>query len=195
LIICAASGVAVAPAAADPNKQVAHRAYAEGKKLYDVGEYQQALDAFKRAYLAYEDPSFLFNMAQCYRLVGDKQEATRAYKSYLRNFPQAKNRGDVKKIVADLEESLAKEREAAEAQARAADSPPQGTLAPEHVAAEASPAPTVEITQTPPPPKKSRAWIAGPVVGVIVAGVAVGLAVGLTVGRPAETTLTTVHAP
>jgi tetratricopeptide (TPR) repeat protein len=184
------------PAAADPsNKQVAHRAYLEGKKLYDVGEYQKALDAFKRAYLAYEDPSFLFNMAQCYRLVGDKQEASRAYKSYLRNFPQARNREEVKKIVIELEESLAKEREAAEAQARAANSPPQGTIEPA-----ASPEPaasaSVELTKAPPPPaKKSRAWIAGPVVGAIVAGVAVGLAVGLTVGRPAETTLTTVHAP
>lgn len=200
LTVVAPAGVATA--APDSGKAIAQRAYAEGKRLYDVGEYAKALAEFKRAYLNYEEPSFLFNMAQCHRALGDKPEAIRAYRSYLRNSPEAANAADVRRIVAELEAAVARERSAAEASARAAAGPPPGTLSPpthepaRTVAAPTS-APAVTLTAAPTaPPKRGRkTWWVWPVVGVVVAGVAVGVAVGVTQSRSTESSLNAVHFP
>jgi tetratricopeptide (TPR) repeat protein len=204
-IACLLVALAASTARAESGKAVAHRAYAEGKRLYDVGDYAKALEQFKLAYLNYEDPSFLFNMAQCHRALGDKQEAIRAYKSYLRNSPDAANAGDVRRIVAELESAVAQERAAAEASSRAANAPPPGTLPPPHETAPAAapsspvvtatPAAQVETSAPPPAKAKRKTWWIWPVVGVVVAGAAVGLAVGLTAKSTTESSLNTVHFP
>src|SRR5258708_6720836 len=49
----------------DPGK--AHAAYRSGTQHYDLGEYREALEAFKEAYRNHEDPTFIFNLAQSYR--------------------------------------------------------------------------------------------------------------------------------
>ncbi len=59
--MCVLAGAAYAD-----NKEAAKEAYSEGKRQYDLGEYDAALAAFKKAYLNYEEPVFLFNIAQCY---------------------------------------------------------------------------------------------------------------------------------
>ena len=41
--------------------------YREASAQYDLGNYEDASKLFKKAYLLREDPSFLFNMAQCER--------------------------------------------------------------------------------------------------------------------------------
>ncbi len=201
ILLLALAALAWRPAHAESDKQVAQRAYAEGKRLYDVGEYPRALAAFKRAYLAYEEPSLLFNMAQCYRLIGDKHEAIQSYKSYLRNLPEARNREEVKRIIADLETALAQEREAAAAQAKAMARPPQGTMTPEHTT-QPEPAPatapaalTLTRTADAPAPKRKRYWWAWTVGGVLIAGAAVGVAVGVTQGRASEPSLNKVQFP
>ncbi len=159
-----------AVADATDSKAIARAAYQEGTKLFEVGEYQSALAAFKRAYLAYDEPAFLFNIGQCHRLLGDKAEAVRSYRQYLRKVPDSPNRGELEKIVADLEEALEKERAAAEpasAQPAAVSSP---------VPAPASPAPARPADK----PLYKKWWLWTIVGGVVVAGVAVGLGVGLT---------------
>jgi len=75
-LVCALAGVAFAD-----NKEAAKEAYTEGKRQYDLGEYDAALAAFKKAYLNYEEPVFLFNIAQCYRAIGDKPAAARTYRA------------------------------------------------------------------------------------------------------------------
>src|SRR4051812_22084358 len=102
------------------NKDAARRAYAEGRRRYDLNEFAPALEAFKRAYLNYEDPAFLFNIAQCHRQLGKKEEAIGFYRSYLRNKPDASNRDDVKATLAKLESEVAEENERLAA-ARAAE--------------------------------------------------------------------------
>jgi tetratricopeptide (TPR) repeat protein len=64
------------PAAAE-DKAVARRAFSEGTRYYDLGQYAEALEAFKRAYWNYEEPSFLFNIAQCHRALNHKKESDR----------------------------------------------------------------------------------------------------------------------
>ena len=84
-------------------RAVARRAYAEGKRHYDVGEYEPALAAFKRAYLAHEDPVLLYNIAQCQRQLHQPADALTSYRSYLRRLPDAANRAEVEDTIGKLE--------------------------------------------------------------------------------------------
>src|SRR5262249_46162745 len=106
LILGCALFFASAAAWAD-NKEVAREAYTEGTRLYDIADFNGALTAFKKAYVNYEEPSFLFNIAQCYRQVGNKPEALRFYRTYLRKSASAPNGDEVRKLIATLEASLA----------------------------------------------------------------------------------------
>jgi tetratricopeptide (TPR) repeat protein len=143
-LVCALSGTAFAD-----NKEAAKEAYTEGKRQYDLGEYDAALAAFKKAYLNYEEPVFLFNIAQCYRAIGDKAAAARTYRAFLRNWPKAPNKEQVERIVAQLDAAIAQD-----ASAKAA--PPPDTLAPagnktEVAKAPATTAPATSPSTTAPP--------------------------------------------
>src|SRR6516225_1877017 len=91
---------AAAPAHAD-NRAAAREAFRDGTRLYEIGEFQKALDSFKRAYLNYADPSLLFNLGQCYRQLGDKPEALRSYRQFLNKVPDAPNRAEVERVIAN----------------------------------------------------------------------------------------------
>ena len=47
--------------------------FQQGQRLFTVSRYREALEQFKNAFLAVEDPVFLFNIAQCHRLLGEKR--------------------------------------------------------------------------------------------------------------------------
>jgi len=175
----------LASSLAHADKATAKQLFLEGTRLYDVGEHAKALDSFKRAYLNYEEPVLLFNMAQCYRGLGNKQEAIKAYKSYLRKAPEAENRAVVLGVITSLEVAL-------EQEAKAASIPPQGTILPsgsqgEHTLVEpktnqtdidhlvaSQPAPATRV------PVYRKWWFWTPIVLVVAAGVGVGVGVGLT---------------
>ena len=99
-----AVGVSSTAAAID-DRAAAKREYNEGTRLYEVAEFAKALESFKKAYLHFEEPALLFNMAQCYRQLGQRQEAVRFYRTYLRKIPNAPNRVEVEKMIASLEET------------------------------------------------------------------------------------------
>lgn len=175
------------------NKDLARRAYDEGRRRYDLNEFAAALDAFKRAYLNYEDPAFLFNIAQCHRQLGQKQEAIRFYRSYLRNKADAPNREEVKATVSRLETEVADEN------ARVADERRQAAA---RIATQPSPAAaatvpataTTATTLTTAPPARQpvyKKWWLWTIVGVAAAGAATGLALGLT-SQKTEPSLMTV---
>src|SRR5262245_59275248 len=92
------------------DKQAARNAYRAGVHHYDFGEYREALAAFKTAYQNFEDPSFLFNIAQCHRQLLEREEAIRVYRSYLRNAPSAANAGEVRELITRLERELSEEK-------------------------------------------------------------------------------------
>ena len=77
--------------------------YGRGTSYYNLGRFREALAEYEAAYLAVQDPPFLFNIAQCNRKMGKDQEALAAYRSYLRVSPNAPNRSEVQKHIADLE--------------------------------------------------------------------------------------------
>ena len=102
------AGARAAHAAPDESQlAVAKQHYAAATKFYDLAEYEGALREFKEAYRAVEDPAFLFNIAQCHRKLGHAPDAITFYRNYLRRAPQAANRAEVERRIAELERAPA----------------------------------------------------------------------------------------
>ena len=177
-LICLISLTAVRAHADE--RAVARKAYREASAQYDLANYAEALRLFKKAYLSFEDPSFLYNMAQCERQLQHKQEAVTLYRSFLRNVPTAPNRADVEATIGRLEHELADEAAARERDKAAAEA-----------AARPAPTPAVEtpaaplVVERPHRPIYKRWWLWTAVAG---GAVAIGLGVGLGVGLSHRTT-------
>jgi tetratricopeptide (TPR) repeat protein len=171
------------------DKEVARQAYREGTRQYELGDFKAALDAFKKAYLNYEDPAILFNLAQCQRQLGDKVEALRTYRVFLHKVPETTERAQIEKIIAELQAAIDHDK-AAKAQ------PPTETVEPSIARTPTEPPPTAQsptnstaqTTVTEAPAKKplvKRGWFWGVVVGgvVVVAG---AVTLGILYGRPQQ---------
>ena len=86
VVVALVSSLSTTPAKADATKARAH--YERGTSLFQVGEYRRALDEFKQAHIEKGDPAFLFNIAQCHRLLGESKEALTYYRRYLTLAPE-----------------------------------------------------------------------------------------------------------
>jgi tetratricopeptide (TPR) repeat protein len=84
----------------------ARHAFEAGKKAYTAGDFDKAIELWKEAYELKDDPIFLYNIAQAYRQKGDSAKAVFYYKGYLRELPDAKNRGEVEEKVAELQKQI-----------------------------------------------------------------------------------------
>jgi tetratricopeptide (TPR) repeat protein len=82
----------------------ARERYDAGKKAYNLGEFEKAIELWKSGYEYKDDPIFLFNIAQAYRQKGDLQRALFFFRAYLREDPRARNRDDVEQRIAELQE-------------------------------------------------------------------------------------------
>jgi tetratricopeptide (TPR) repeat protein len=180
-----------------PNKAKARDAFRLASQSYDLGEYRDALTKFKEAYRYYEEPSFLYNIGQCHRQLGERQEAVRFFKTYLIKVPNASNRPDVEQMIARLEADLATEeptRHAAMPPPMNGEPQPGGAAA----AVESKPAtmPAVvaqsKSVERRPLYKKWWLWTA---VGVVAVGAAVGVTLAFTLPSTptATTTFGTTH--
>jgi tetratricopeptide (TPR) repeat protein len=182
-------------ARAESSTVAAKAHYEKGTTLYDLGKYLEAAREYEEAYSAKNDPALLFNIAQAYRLGGDSPAALRTYRSYLRRVPDASNRQDVERHIANLQRVL-------DEQKRASTAPPTDTMQPAQMQAPSLPTasvPTPAIpsatalpTASPPPPKRvplyKKWWLWTAVAAVAVVGAGVGIAV-------AETTPNNAPAP
>ena len=92
------ASVSIALAQSEP----ADTAYQEGRRHYDLREWDKAIEKFKEAYKLRPDAASLFNIAQSYRLKGDCVEALGIYKTYKRNYPDAQNIAAVDKFIEEL---------------------------------------------------------------------------------------------
>jgi len=101
------ASAAVAQAQTDEQKKAqARELYERGARLYDLRKYGDAIGAYEQAYLLVEDPALLFNIGQAYRLWDRPDEAVQAYKNYLRKRPDARNRAEVERKIAELEKTI-----------------------------------------------------------------------------------------
>lgn len=103
-----------ARAEAPASTESARGHYQRGKTHYQLAEYKEALEAFRAAYRLKQDPVFLFNIAQCHRQLDQHAEALKLYGAYLRESPNAVNRAEVEKRMAELQQELELERKKAE---------------------------------------------------------------------------------
>jgi tetratricopeptide (TPR) repeat protein len=63
--------------------------FAQGQIHYSLGEYEQAIAAFRRAYELTSAPGLLFNIAQAHRLNGQCRQALEIYRHFIRLAPQS----------------------------------------------------------------------------------------------------------
>ncbi len=158
LVVLVTVGTASASlAAGDSAKESAGEARAhfkQGRTHYQLGEYRKALDEFKAAYLLKQDASFLYNIAQCHRQLGELSDAVKMYASYLREAPEAANRTEVERQIRELKAAIEQQRQQ---EAQAAAAAPSPTAVPTGEASAtlptAVPAPPVPVpTVVPAPP-------------------------------------------
>src|SRR5204863_956355 len=77
LSLCLLSRVAVADAAG------ARAHFDKGRTFFEVDEYRKAIAEFKAAHIEKPDPAFLYNIAECYRRLGEVPEALQFYRRFL----------------------------------------------------------------------------------------------------------------
>lgn len=86
LFVVGSSAAAAAQPSADTEK--ARALFAKGDAHFSLGEYPQAIAAFRESYRLARAPLLLYNIAQAYRLSGDCTNALAFYQSYLREDPK-----------------------------------------------------------------------------------------------------------
>jgi tetratricopeptide (TPR) repeat protein len=149
-------------AAAAKEKGEAKLHYDQGNLHFNLDEWPQAIEEFKAAYRAFPDPTFLYNIAQCHRKLGNPTDASSFYKNYLRERPDAPNRAEVEKRIEEMQAQIAAQNKARETTAAAAVAPPSSAPS----VPTATPAPTGGPTQQePPPPMTPAAASPSPVQG------------------------------
>ena len=111
----------VAPAFAQPTgEDQAKKHFKLGRVFQDSGEYLRAADEYKEAYLLDHKPEMLFNIAQAYRLGGEKQLAIEYYQQYLGAQPDGAGAPEAQKYI----DELGKQVEAERAAKRQSEPPP-----------------------------------------------------------------------
>src|SRR5438105_3447673 len=91
----------------------ARELFQQGSVFFDTGQFAKAIEVWQRGYEEKQDPGFLYNMAQAYRLSGDARKAVFFYKSFLRNSPKTNQRQEVEEKIAALQKQIAAEDRAA----------------------------------------------------------------------------------
>jgi tetratricopeptide (TPR) repeat protein len=150
--------------AKDPKKEKQARGeFEKAERAFNLGRFQEALTGYRAAYDSLPLPAFLFNIAQCYRNLGDGEQAIFFYQRYLSLEPDAPNRNVVEELVVEQRRQL----EAKQAEAAAAK-PVDLTPQPE-------PIPSVMLVQ--PAPKTTHIspkwWLAGVLGVALLGGVAI----------------------
>jgi tetratricopeptide (TPR) repeat protein len=109
LMLGAALSLAAPTLHAQPDKAPSKTEREKAKALFDkaeayykVREYEKALAGYKESYLTVQEPALLYNMAQCYRLLGKSEEALSTYRSFLRDVPDTPLREKVEGFMAEL---------------------------------------------------------------------------------------------
>lgn len=175
-----AAAVSLAPSLASADPVLARKHFELGKRYFQVEELHKAIDEFKAAHIEEPDPAFLYNIAECYRRLGEAGEAISFYRRYLSLTSQsAPMRATAAQHITELEA----------AQASAPPPPPETPPPPVVVASppklaplppsQPSPllasAPADDRTAEPASrPFYKHAWFYG-VIGAVLIGAAVGV--------------------
>lgn len=164
---------ATAPAAADGDAAALE---ASGNKHFQLAEYDAAITDFKEAFRISNEPGYLFNIAQAYRLKNDCRAAATFYKNYLRAKPDAANAAKVKERITEMEACAATQP----APPPEPTTPTTPTTPPTTQPAQ----PETPVQPPEPPPEQpsggggGRGWMTYTgIAGMVVGGIGVGLSV------------------
>ncbi|HWK89661.1 MAG TPA: hypothetical protein VNP72_06680 [Longimicrobium sp.] len=121
--VCVAVGLlALAPlsaraASGEARAQAEARAkFSEGNAAYEQARFQKALDAYVEAYRLLPLPGFLFNIAQCYRQLGQPEPAATFYRRYLAQSKQPPSNAPlVHELIAEMDAAANKPEQKAPA--------------------------------------------------------------------------------
>jgi tetratricopeptide (TPR) repeat protein len=204
LFVCAcvalcASASAAPPAPAAAKSGDAKALYKSGTQHYNLAEFDQALADFKEAYRLRSDPVFLFNIAQCHRRLNNPSDAATFYRSFLREAPNAPNRAEVERVLAEMDAQV-QAKDAERARSAEAEKARNAQAARDaEAAARASNGADLAVTASAPAPKKplvKKPWFWVAVIGgaaVVATGVAVGVVFGTPPKNPSSTYSVQVH--
>jgi tetratricopeptide (TPR) repeat protein len=194
---------AVRPASA----ATATRLLADGAAAYRRGQFELARGLYQQSYQLDPRVKLRFNIAQCERRLGRMSAALEHYREYLRMWPDAPNRAEVARMVAELEQKLAPARATTTAIAgrgQASQHEPGSLLAPD--AARAALLPTASslmtaaavrpvpirsaVASAPEPPRRrhwAKSWWFWTAVGAAAIGAGVGAAFAIRNSGPSGT--------
>jgi tetratricopeptide (TPR) repeat protein len=152
--------------------------YQRATRAYDLQKYQEAIEEYQKAYEISGDPPMLYNIGQAYRLADQPAEAVRYYRRFLQRMPNARNREDVERKIADQEKLIEERRKAAASVAP--PPPPPPVKSPPIVEIKPPPQPPPPPPPPPPsippePPSSARSVVGWSLIaaGVIADGVAI----------------------
>ena len=130
LVAVSWAGDALAMQMSPAQKQQMMEHYERATRAYDIQKYPEAIEEYQKAYEVGGDPAMLYNVAQAYRLNDQLTEALHAYRRYLQRSPTARNREDVERKIADLEQAIEARRKASAAAEEAVrrGAPPPATV-------------------------------------------------------------------
>ncbi|HEX7498981.1 MAG TPA: tetratricopeptide repeat protein, partial [Polyangia bacterium] len=96
------AGEASSPKAVADSETGGRKHAAKANHLAAKNKCNAAVPEFNRAYRTLKDPTLLFNRAECYRKLGQDDEALKDYQQFLADMPEAPNRAAVEARVASL---------------------------------------------------------------------------------------------
>jgi tetratricopeptide (TPR) repeat protein len=96
--------LAAAPLRAHADKEASAVHYKEAKKKYNLGDFDEAIVLFKKAYDEHEAPAYLYNIAQAYRQIGNCKKSLFFYERFLAEKPGSSQEETIKGYVAALQE-------------------------------------------------------------------------------------------
>jgi hypothetical protein len=153
-VLGAATPAGPARAATEDEKK-ARALYESAEKNFDVGKFAEALTDYQAAYEAKPLPGFLFNIAQCYRNMGNYERARFFFRRYLALDPRAPNHRRVEELIAEMSKQI---------DAQAAAAPPSATAPPPATTTPPPEATTPPPDATPPTPPPPTAAVPSPIV-------------------------------
>lgn len=152
VLMAALAGAARAEGAGDRDKE-ARRLFQEAELSFNVGKFAEALAAYQAAYEAKPLPGFLFNIAQCYRNMGDYERARFFFRRYLTLDPRTPNRRRVETLIDEMGRLLQQraDEEAARPPAPPVVEPSPEASTPAPIAPPPAPAPAIQEPASPAP--------------------------------------------
>ena len=87
-------------------REKASELFSRSKAYYNIHEYQRALDGFKEAYILSQEPVLLLNIGQCYRYLGQYQDAIVSYQTFLQEDPATPYASNVDVLIQEMQQKL-----------------------------------------------------------------------------------------